>query len=84
VARRDIEVLRVENEELRAQQANGQTRPFDHHAMPAQSNGQAHGPIFSGYNAGPGMHQDQPRTLPPIMGGSAAPMQGIQYSDDRR
>ncbi|KAL2841899.1 hypothetical protein BJY01DRAFT_236182 [Aspergillus pseudoustus] len=85
-ARRDNDLLRIELEEMRSQQqANGQPRPpFDHHAMSSQTNGQGHGPIFPGYNAGPGMQQDQPRTLPPLMGGSAAPMQGIQYSDDRR
>ncbi|KAI9367842.1 putative HLH transcription factor [Aspergillus egyptiacus] len=89
-ARRDNEHLRAELDEARAklnQQANGQSRPaslFEHHAMPAQPNGQAHGPIFSGYNSGPGISQEQPRTLAPILNGSVAPMQGVQYTEDRR
>ncbi|KAJ5703168.1 hypothetical protein N7488_010716 [Penicillium malachiteum] len=84
-ARREVSVLRTENEELRAQlnqqQANG-SRPvstFEHHPMSATpTNGQAQPPVFSGFGNG-SVVQDQPRTLPPLMNGSVAPMQGIEY-----
>ena len=90
-AQREISSLRTENEELRAQfaqqQANGASRPgsiFEHHQMATTpTNGQPHPPVFSGFGNGSAV-QDQPRTLPPLMNGSAAPMQGIQYTDERR
>ncbi|KAJ5183866.1 hypothetical protein N7492_001482 [Penicillium capsulatum] len=91
-SRREMNILRTENDELRAQlsqqQANGPSRPgsiFEHHPMSATpTNGQAPAPVFSGFGNGPSVVQDQPRTLPPLMNGSVAPMQGIQYTDERR
>lgn len=91
-SRREMNMLRSENDDLRAQlsqqQANGPSRPgsiFEHHQMSATpTNGQAQASVFSGYGNGSGVVQDQPRTLPPLMNGSVAPMQGIQYTDERR
>ncbi|CAG8244040.1 unnamed protein product [Penicillium nalgiovense] len=81
-SQRDRAVMQSEMDEMRAQlnqQANGVSRPpsiFEHHQMGSnQVNGQ--GPVFSGF--GNGVTQEQPRTLPPLMNGSSAPMQGIEY-----
>ncbi|KAL1964807.1 hypothetical protein VTN77DRAFT_6309 [Rasamsonia byssochlamydoides] len=97
--RRDNAVLRTEVEELRAQlsqqqqqqqqqqQSNGQHRPFDAHPTagpPAQTNGQSQAPVYPSYASGSTMPQDQARTLPPLINGSVAPMQGVQYTEDRR
>lgn len=87
--RRENSLMRTQIEELQAQlnqqQANGPSRSasiFEHHPMSATpTNG---GPVFGGFGNGPGASQEQPRTLPPLMNGSVAPMQGIQYTDERR
>jgi hypothetical protein len=79
-SQRDRAVMQSEMDEMRAQlnqQANGASRPlsmFEHHMNSNQVNGQ--GPVFSGFGNGA---QEQPRTLPPLMNGSSAPMQGIEY-----
>ncbi|CAI7591938.1 unnamed protein product [Penicillium glandicola] len=82
-SQRDRAVMQSEMDELRAQlnqQANGASRPpsiFDHHQMNSnQVNGQ--GSVYGGFGNG-SVTQEQPRTLPPLMNGSSAPMQGIEY-----
>jgi hypothetical protein len=87
-SRRDTSVMQSELEEIRAQlnQQNGASRPpsiFEHHQMNSQVNGQPQGSVFSSFGNGQ-VAQEQPRTLPPLMNGSVAPMQGIQYTDERR
>lgn len=87
--RRENSLMRTQIEELQAQlnqqQANGPSRPssiFEHHPMSVTpTNGSGQGPVFGGFGNGA---QEQPRTLPPLMNGSVAPMQGIQYTDERR
>ncbi|KAJ5333781.1 hypothetical protein N7541_003612 [Penicillium brevicompactum] len=87
-SRRDHTIMQSELEEMRAQlQQNGASRPpsiFEHHQMnPNQVNGQPQGSVFASFGNGQ-VAQEQPRTLPPLMNGSVAPMQGIQYTDERR
>ncbi|EKV06505.1 hypothetical protein PDIG_77020 [Penicillium digitatum PHI26] len=80
-SQRDRAVMQSEMDEMRAQlnqQANA-SRPqsiFEHHQMnTSQVNGQ--GSVFGGF--GNGVTQEQPRTLPPLLNGSSAAMQGIEY-----
>ncbi|KAJ5463734.1 hypothetical protein N7475_008678 [Penicillium sp. IBT 31633x] len=83
-SQRDRAVMQSEMDELRAQlnqQANASRPPsiFDHHPMNSnQVNGQPQGPVFGGFGNG-SVGPEQPRTLPPLMNGSVAPMQGIEY-----
>jgi hypothetical protein len=94
--RRENSVLTTEVEDLRAQlnqhqhqqQPNGQSRQqpiYDHPTGgPPQTNGQSQGSVFPNYSSGPSGAHEQARTLPPLMNGSIAPMQGVQYTEDRR
>ncbi|KAM5443097.1 hypothetical protein MferCBS31731_001971 [Microsporum ferrugineum] len=56
-----------------------------HHAHHPQ-HPQAHGHYSPPSNVTPTSHgsPDPSRTLPPLMNGSLAPMQGVQYTDERR
>lgn len=80
---RQNEMLRREMEDMRNQLGLHGQRPAAvyEQSIPAPPNGQPHAPVY-GYN-GPPM-QEQPRTLPSIVNTSVAPMQGVQYTDDRR
>jgi hypothetical protein len=84
-ARRETTDLQREIQELRAQlggQQAGQTRLYESHSMNGpQSNGAQPGsyPTYAS-----GMAVDQPRTLPPLINGSVAAMQGVQYTEVRR
>ncbi|EED13276.1 HLH transcription factor (Hpa3), putative [Talaromyces stipitatus ATCC 10500] len=86
-SRRENSDLQREVQDLRAQlnsQQNGQSRPqnmFDPHSMASSSNGS---PTTSYPTYAPGMAVEQPRTLPPLMNGSVAAMQGVQYTEERR
>ena len=79
--RRENSVMKTEIEELRSQLG----RPQHTSIYASHQQAQPQGPIFSNYaSSGAHMLQDQPRTLPPLINGSVAPMQGVQYTDDRR
>uniref|UniRef100_A0A093V259 Protein esc1 n=1 Tax=Talaromyces marneffei PM1 TaxID=1077442 RepID=A0A093V259_TALMA len=87
-SRRENSDLQREVQELRAQlnsqQVNGQSRQqnmFDPHSMASSSNGS---PTTSYPTYASGMAVEQPRTLPPLINGSVAAMQGVQYTEERR
>lgn len=87
-SRRENNDLQREVQELRAQlnsqQVNGQSRQqnmFDPHSMASSSNGS---PTTSYPTYASGMAVEQPRTLPPLINGSVAAMQGVQYTEERR
>jgi Sec-independent protein translocase protein TatA len=94
--RNEVDELRAQ---LNQQQGNGPSRSasiYEHPMVATPTNGQPPpGSAFAQF--GNGVHQmeqqqqqqqqqqqHQPRTLPPLMNGSVAPMQGIQYTDERR
>jgi hypothetical protein len=87
-SRRENNDLQREVQELRAQlnsqQVNGQSRQqnmFDPHSMASSTNGS---PTTSYPTYASGMAVEQPRTLPPLINGSVAAMQGVQYTEERR
>ncbi|KAF5016669.1 hypothetical protein F66182_11577 [Fusarium sp. NRRL 66182] len=80
---REVQELRTQ---LNSQQASGPSRQqqqnmFDPHSMASSSNGS---PTTSYPTYASGMTVDQPRTLPPLVNGSLAAMQGVQYTEERR
>ncbi|OKL58674.1 hypothetical protein UA08_06029 [Talaromyces atroroseus] len=90
-SRRENNDLQREVQELRAQlggqQVNGKSRQqnmYDPHPMASssQSNGSPQSTTYPTYASG--MAVEQPRTLPPLINGSVAAMQGIQYTEERR
>lgn len=89
-ARREVSEYQREIQELRAQlnaqQSNGPPRQpglFDQHAT-SQTNGTSQQAGFPTYASGSSLGAEQARTLPPLVNGSVAPMQGIQYTEERR
>ncbi|KAH8692044.1 putative HLH transcription factor [Talaromyces proteolyticus] len=86
-SRRETNDLQREVQELRAQlggqQVNGQSRLYDSHSINGpQTNGSSQPGTYPTYASG--MAVDQPRTLPPLINGSVAAMQGVQYTEERR
>lgn len=91
-SRRENSDLQREIQELRAQlggqqQVNGQSRQqsmYEPHSMASSSqpNGSPQTTTYPTYASG--MAVEQPRTLPPLINGSVAAMQGIQYTEERR
>lgn len=73
-SQRDRAVMQSEMDEMRAQLQASRPAVFEHQMTANQV--QPQGPVFG---FGNGVGQDQPRTLPPLMNGSVAPMQGIEY-----
>lgn len=89
--RRENNDLQREVQELRSQlggsQVNGQSRQqnmFEHHSMgsSSQPNGSPQTSTYPTYASG--IAVEQPRTLPPLINGSVAAMQGVQYTEERR
>ncbi|CAI7663737.1 unnamed protein product [Penicillium manginii] len=94
--RNEVDELRAQ---LNQQQGNGPSRSasiYEHPMVATPTNGQPPpGSAFAQFGNGvqqmeqqqqqqQQQQQHQPRTLPPLMNGSVAPMQGIQYTDERR
>lgn len=93
--RSELDDLRAKVEQQQRGQQPMQQPLYDHHPPPTASTVQQNSqpqqpqqaPVFSNrYPSGPvgPPQQDQGRTLPPLMNGALAPMQGVQYTEENR